>query len=150
MPTNSQSAQWIWMEIMLFKVNASVSTNSLSSQLIWIEVMLLRPIGPLDLFSFYLVWSVFNRKKPTRWFHLSLLLACVWAVTDFLLNDDRYHCILYCNSLKTRTTILNIGFCSLTCEPISFKLGMMIDNTKLYSMEQVGMTLTFTQGWCES
>ena len=40
----------------------------------------------------------------------------------------------------------NIGWNSDTYRPISFKLGMMIETTKLYIMILVWVILTFIQG----
>ena len=42
--------------------------------------------------------------------------------------------------------IINIVLCQDTCKPICFKLGMMLDMTKLYSSVWVWMTSMFTQG----
>ena len=42
--------------------------------------------------------------------------------------------------------MINIVLCQDTCELISFKLGMALDRTKLYSVIPVWMTLMFTQG----
>ena len=36
--------------------------------------------------------------------------------------------------------------CQDTCEPICFKLGIMLNTTKHYSLIPVLMTLMFTQG----
>ena len=42
--------------------------------------------------------------------------------------------------------IINIVLCRDTCEPICFKLGMVLDTTTLYSLIPVCMALMFTQG----
>ena len=42
--------------------------------------------------------------------------------------------------------MINIVKCQDTCESVCFKLGMMLDTTKLYSLIPVWMTLVFTQG----
>ena len=41
---------------------------------------------------------------------------------------------------------INILLCQDTYEPIHFKLGMLLDMTKLYSLISVWMTMMFTQG----
>ena len=40
---------------------------------------------------------------------------------------------------------INIALCRYTCEPIRFKLGMMLDTTKLFSWIPLRMTLIFNQ-----
>ena len=41
---------------------------------------------------------------------------------------------------------INIIMCQDTCERICFKLGMMLNTTKLYTLIPVSITLVFTQG----
>ena len=40
----------------------------------------------------------------------------------------------------------NIAMCQDTSEPICFKLDLMLDTIKLFSLIPVSMTLMFTQG----
>ena len=45
-----------------------------------------------------------------------------------------------------KKTMFNIIMCQDTFEPICFKLGMMLNTTKLYILIPVWMTLMFIQG----
>ena len=41
--------------------------------------------------------------------------------------------------------MFNIIMCQGTCKPIGFKLGMMLNTTKIYSLVPVLVTLMFSQ-----
>ena len=74
------------------------------------------------------------------------LLIC-WSSHEFF-------CCCCTNKIKGRELhrhhvmkyTLNIVMCHYTWEWICFKLGMMLNTTKLYSLIPVWMTLMFTQG----
>ena len=69
------------------------------------------------------------------------LLACSNSCKNCCMSDVQGRQIYFDDCIKN---IFKIGFCSDSCEMISFKLGLMIDMTELYLLIPVRMTLPFT------
>ena len=70
----------------------------------------------------------------------------LWPVGLFKLMQDFVHLIKIkgkeLNFSDFKKCMFKISWCSDAYEPITFKLGMMIDRTKLYILIPVSMTLT--------
>ena len=73
----------------------------------------------------------------------SLLL---WFVEGHAIFWDGWCLHKYCSRERTLLTWFYSVLCLDTCEQICFKLGMMLDTTRLYSFIPAWMTLMFTQG----
>ena len=69
------------------------------------------------------------------------LCVCVCARAHTHNIQERKLC--WCDFMKY---MFNIVMCQDTCEPICFKLWMILDTTKLYSLISSWITLMFTQG----
>ena len=89
--------------------------------------------------TFALFFFFFFRKFLSR-FEMSVLQQC-FVYLKLLLNLGREF-----NLGDFVKYTQNIGMCWNANDPISFKLGMMIDTTKGYILILVWVTLMFTQG----
>ena len=93
-------------------------------------------------------WCLFSRKCRYRlWMKFSLLSQPV-GFLKLMLNsfstsiiEGRELC--WCGCMKYA---FNIVMCQDTCEPICFKLGVMLNTAEFYSLIPVWMILVFTQG----
>ena len=70
--------------------------------------------------------------------HSLNLIPDLFPISNTQGRELRGRAVMKCTS--------NIGMCQNTWEPICFKLGMMLNTTKLYSWNPIWMSLMFTQG----
>ena len=91
--------------------------------------------------------SIFSQIYVLIWMKLGILpqpvgllkLMLDWFYISNIQGRER----LWCYFMKY---MFNIVMHQDTCEPICFKLGMVLNTTKLYSLIPIWMTLMFTQG----
>ena len=92
-------------------------------------------------------WCLFSRKFHFRFGRNSVCSTTFWFVEAFArfslhkYFQGRELCWFDCMKYTFYTAL-----CQDNCEPICFKIGMMLKTTKLYSLIPVWMTLMFTQG----
>ena len=78
----------------------------------------------------------------TCWFVEAHVCCCCFCCLFCFGSNIEGRKLCWCDFIKYA---LNIIMCPDTCEPICFKLGMMLNTTKRYSLIPVWMASIFTQ-----
>ena len=120
-----------------FKLSMMIRTTRLYILMsVWITLIFIQ-ITSVSIFS-EISWSIWMKfcklPQPVVLLKLVLNLLCRSNVQGRELCRHDF-----------RKGTVNIVLCQYSCELICFKLGMMIDSTKLYNLIPVWMTLMFTK-----